>query len=98
MQKQKKLRSKGKNSDNMLLNEFIIENNNIFKELHCKWNYMPFLPNAKIISQPNFFHFVGIIGKNLINNLQANNKNIMSTGKSSVELKSNPSTSVETKT
>ena len=35
---------------------------------------MPFLPNSKIINNPNFFHFVGIIGKEIINNLQ--NKNI----------------------
>ena len=38
-----KIRSKDKNSDNMLLNEFIIENKNIFQELGGEWNYMPFL-------------------------------------------------------
>ncbi len=72
-----KIRSRGKNSDNMLLNEFIINNEDLFNEIGNEWNYMPFLPNAKIISKPNFFHFVGIIGKNLINNLQDNNKNII---------------------
>ena len=74
---EKKLRSKGKNSDNMLLNEFIIENKKIFKELHCKWNYMPFLPNSQKTENPNFFHFVGIHGKKIINQLQQNNISIL---------------------
>ena len=74
---EKKLRSKGKNSDNMLLNEFIIENKNIFKELHCKWNYMPFLPNSQKTENPYFFHFVGIHGKKIINQLQQNNISII---------------------
>ena len=65
-----KIVAKGKNSDNMLLNEFIIENNKIFSELDSVWNYMPFLPNSKKKQNPNFFHFVGIVGKQIINNLQ----------------------------
>ncbi len=65
-----KLVAKGKNSDNMLLNEFIIENNKIFRELDCSWNYMPFLPNSQKTQYPNFFHFVGIHGKKIINELQ----------------------------
>ena len=65
-----KIRSRGKNSDNMLLNEFIIENKNIFTELDCKWNYMPFLPNSTKTPNPNFFHFVGIHGKKIISQLQ----------------------------
>ncbi len=60
----------------MLLNEFIIENKEIFKEIGCEWNYMPFLPNSKIIEKPNFFHFVGILGKEIINKLQDKNINI----------------------
>ena len=72
-----KIRSKGKNSDNMLLNEFIIENKNIFKELGAEWNYMPFLKNSKKTSKPNFFHFVGIAGKQIINKLQENKINIL---------------------
>ena len=72
-----KIRSKGKNSDNMLLNEFIIENKNIFQELGNEWNYMPFLQNSKKISKPNFFHFVGITGKQIINKLQDNKINIL---------------------
>ncbi len=65
-----KLISKGKNSDNMLLNEFIIENKETFKELDCVWNYMPFLPKSQKTPNPNFFHFVGIHGKKIINELQ----------------------------
>ena len=72
----KKNRAKGKNSDNMLLNEFIIKNKEIFKEIGFEWNYMPFLPNSKVIERPNFFHFVGILGKELINKLQDKNINI----------------------
>jgi len=66
------IRAKGKNSDNMLLNEFILNNSNIFQELGCEWNYMPFLPNSKKTKEPNFFHFVGITGKKIINELQEN--------------------------
>lgn len=73
---EKKHRAKGKNSDNMLLNEFIIENKNIFKEIGSEWNYMPFLENSKKINKPNFFHFVGIMGKEIINKLQDKNINI----------------------
>ena len=69
-------RAKGKNSDNMLLNEFIIYNKNKFAELGCEWNYMPFLPNSIKIQKPNFFHFVGIMGKKIINSLQEKNINI----------------------
>ena len=72
-----KIRSKGKNSDNMLLNEFIIENKNIFQELDNEWNYMPFLQNSKKIPKPNFFHFVGIAGKKIINKLQDNKIDIL---------------------
>ena len=72
-----KIRSKGKSSDNMLLNEFIIENKNIFQELGGEWNYMPFLQNSKKILKPNFFHFVGIAGKQIINKLQDNRIDIL---------------------
>ena len=71
-----KERAKGKNSDNMLLNEFIINNRSNFLELGGEWNYMPFLPNSKIIKKPNFFHFVGILGKEIINTLQKKKINI----------------------
>ena len=72
-----KIRSKGKSSDNMLLNEFIIENRNIFQELGGEWNYMPLLQNSKKILKPNFFHFVGIVGKQIINKLQDNRIEIL---------------------
>tara|TARA_A100001011_G_scaffold338776_1_gene369803 strand:- start:3198 stop:3926 length:729 start_codon:yes stop_codon:yes gene_type:complete len=72
-----KSRSKGKNSDNMLLNEFILENKKHFNELGCEWNYSPFLPNSKKTNDPNFFHFVGIHGKNIINKLQDSNIDIL---------------------
>lgn len=74
---EKKIRSKGKNSDNMLLNEFIIEHEHIFNEIGPEWNYMPFLPNSKKILKPNFFHFIGIAGKKIINQLQDNRIDIL---------------------
>ena len=55
-----------------MLNEYLIENKIEFNELGCEWNYMPFLPNSPKILKPNFFHFVGIIGKKIINELQRN--------------------------
>ncbi len=70
---QKNIRAKGKNSDNMLLNEFILQNNKLFSEIGCEWNYMPFLENSSKTNKPNFFHFVGIVGKHIINKLQDNN-------------------------
>ncbi len=71
-----RLISKGKNSDNMLLNEFILENKNLFNEIGTEWNYSPFLPNTNKIKNPQFFHFVGIIGKQIINLLQEKKINI----------------------
>ena len=72
----KRDRPKGKNTDNMMLNEFIIENKKIFNEIGSEWNYMPFLPNVKKITKPNFFHFVGVTGKGIINSLIDKNVNI----------------------
>ena len=37
---------------------------------------MPFFENSEKIIDPNFFHFVGIIGKEIINQLQDKNINI----------------------
>ena len=74
---EKKLISKGKNSDNMLLNEFILENKYNFTELSCDWNYMPFLQNSPKTNNPNFFHFVGIHGKMIINKLLEKEINIL---------------------
>ena len=75
---EKNITAKGKNSDNMLLNEFIINNKNIFTEIGCQWNYMPFLENSMKINKPNFFHLVGIMGKEIINRLQDKDINIES--------------------
>ena len=66
----------GKNTDNMMLNEYIIEYPNNFNALENVWNYMPFLDNSKKILKPNFFHFVGIPGKRLLLNIQKKTKNI----------------------
>jgi hypothetical protein len=75
---EKNIRAKGKNSDNMLLNEFILKNNKLFSEIGCQWNYMPFLENSSKTNKPNFVHFVGIAGKHIINKLQDNNISIES--------------------
>ena len=75
---EKNIRAKGKNSDNMLLNEFILKNNRLFSEIGCQWNYMPFLENSPKTNKPNFVHFVGIVGKHIINKLQDNNISIES--------------------
>ena len=72
----KKNKAKGKNSDNMMLNEFIIKNKDIFMEAGSEWNYMPFLENSIKVDKPNFFHFVGIMGKEIINRLQDKDINI----------------------
>ena len=60
----------------MLLNEFILANKEIFNEIGNEWNYMPFSLNYKKIQNPNFFHFVGIVGKEIINKLQDKNINV----------------------
>jgi hypothetical protein len=41
-----------------------------------EWNYMPFSPNFTKIKKPNFFHFVGMVGKEIINRLQDKNINV----------------------
>ena len=71
-----KIRALGKNSDNMMLNEYILEHPDNFNILENSWNYMPFLDNSKKILEPNFFHFVGIPGKRLLFNIQKKKKNI----------------------
>ena len=60
----------------MLLNEFILENKKLFNEMGNEWNYMPFSPNFTKIKKPNFFHFVGMVGKEIINKLQDKNINV----------------------
>ena len=73
---EKKIRAKGKNSDNMMLNEYILENPSVFHELSNKWNYMPFLENSERIKKVNFLHFVGIPGKNFLFKILKSNKNV----------------------
>ena len=60
-----------------LANAIVEENKNIFQELGSEWNYMPFLQNSKKLAKPNFFHFVGISGKQIINRLQDNKIDIL---------------------
>ena len=57
----------------IILLEFMLKKNypnfplkNILNILDNKWNYMPFLKNSISIARPNFFHFVGIHGKQLV--------------------------------
>ena len=70
----KQKRAKGKNTDNMMLNEYLIENEIEFNELGCEWNYMPFLPNSEKTTKPNFYHFIGGYGKAVIKLLQSQKK------------------------
>jgi hypothetical protein len=64
----KYIRAKGKNTDNMMLNEYLYEHKDKidFNLLDKKWNYMPFLDNNPKKILPNFYHFVGKGGKELI--------------------------------
>ena len=61
----------GKNTDNMMFNEFILENPSLLNLLNEKWNYMPMLPGASVGLKANFLHLVGIDGKNFANQLAA---------------------------
>ena len=72
----KKIRARGKNSDNMMLNEYILENPSVFYELSNKWNYMPFLESSTRIKKANFLHFVGIHGKNFLFQILKSNQNL----------------------
>ena len=64
-----RIKAKGKNTDNMMLNEYFLEKKEFINLsiLDNKWNYMPTLPNNIKLNSINFFHFVGIVGKILIN-------------------------------
>lgn len=74
-----RIKSKGKNSDNMMLNEYFLEKKELINlnTISNKWNYMPFLPNSTKLSDINFFHFVGIVGKILINFMIQHSINIV---------------------
>ena len=76
----KKIRAKGpKNSDNVLLNEYILQYADSFTMLPQEWNYMPFLPNASKLTGPNFFHFVGNPGKKYLRDLLSKSPDIEDT-------------------
>ena len=70
------IRALGKNSDNMMFNEYILEFPEKFSPMGNEWNYMPFLANTLKIDEPNFFHFVGIPGKKFLLALQNKYNNI----------------------
>ena len=82
-----KLKPMGKNSDNTLLNEYILKYPRFFTEINNKWNYMPFLESAQKVGnlykdlkvdKPNFFHFIGILGKTYLLELQKQTNDIKS--------------------
>jgi len=61
-----KIQSKGKNTDNMMFNEFLLEKKVAFTPLTESWNYMPVLSGSTPGLNSNFMHLVGIPGKNLL--------------------------------
>jgi len=67
------IRAKGKNTDNMMFNEYIFNEKIIFNRLDEKWNYMPMLEGALEGVKANFLHLVGIEGKRLLDHLKAIN-------------------------
>ena len=82
-----KERATGKNTDNMMLNEYILENQNIFTEIEAEWNYMPFLPNSIKTENPNFFHFIGISGKYFLDFIKKNSNDLEDTIKNMLKIK-----------
>lgn len=71
-----KKKGKPKNTDNGLLNEFLLENKNFkFKLLDKKWNYFPQINQQKKIKL-NCIHFVGIDGSQYLSKLLNNNINL----------------------
>jgi len=89
------LRAKGKSTDNMMFNEYIISDlNPTFSELGEKWNYMPMLPGSTVGLSANFMHLVGIDGKAFLTQLNEINApmtellEMITTGK--IKIKSPP--------
>ena len=62
-------RARGKNTDNMMLNEYILKYPDKLFPLTSEWNYMPMLPDAPHLSKANFLHAVGINGKHVLTEL-----------------------------
>ena len=65
----RKIRAKGKSTDNMMFNEYVYQENPSFQILPESWNYMPMLPGATKGLNANFLHLVGGHGKNLLKQL-----------------------------
>lgn len=63
-----KIHAKGKNTDNMMLNEYLYDYKESinFNLLDSSWNFMPFLGGSQKKIIPNFYHFVGSGGKEVI--------------------------------
>ena len=57
LERLKNKKEQKENTDNMMLNEYLIENEIEFNELGCEWNYMPFLPNSEKNNQAKFLSF-----------------------------------------
>ena len=64
-----KRHAKGKNTDNMMFNEFVLEYPGLFSVADEKWNYMPMLPGSTKGLDANFMHLIGIPGKKLLEQL-----------------------------
>ena len=62
-------RAKGKNTDNMMFNEYILANQERFRALPEQWNYMPMLAGSSLGLRSNFMHLVGTAGKKLLDQL-----------------------------
>jgi len=63
------IKAKGKSTDNMMFNEYLIHEHPLFNALSEKWNYMPMLPGSTKGLRANFLHLVGIDGKRFLGQL-----------------------------
>jgi hypothetical protein len=77
-----KIHARGKNTDNMMLNEYLLENKKKinFTSLDQSWNFMPFLGEVEKINKPNLYHFVGRGGKVVINSFLEAKKEVPDMG------------------
>jgi len=60
------IHAKGKSTDNMMFNEYLIEKRPKFTALGEEWNYMPVVTGATLGLKSNFMHLVGNVGKEII--------------------------------
>jgi len=63
------IKAKGKNTDNMMFNEYLLERKPHFLELTEHWNYMPMLNGSTKSLNSNFMHLVGVHGKEFLKKL-----------------------------